>query len=88
MADTTAAPIADHRIKADTIKILALETTTAGTSARPVTPSPADQAFRLRFRAEAMEAAASQAAPDRAAELRRKADDLRRQAFMIEETGR
>lgn len=52
-----------------------------------MTPSPADQAFRLRFRAETMTEAAKRAAPDRAAELRRKADELRRQAFRIEETG-
>lgn len=55
--------------------------------------SPADQAFKLRFRAEAMEAAARAAdingAPEGHADrLRAAAADLRRQAFRIEETGR
>ncbi|HTM79779.1 hypothetical protein [Asticcacaulis sp.] len=47
-----------------------------------------DQAFRIRFRAETMDAAASHAEPARAAELWAKADELRRQAFRMEETGR
>jgi len=53
-----------------------------------MTRSATDQAFRLRFEAEAMDAAAARSEPERAAELRRKADELRRQAFRIEETGR
>ncbi|ESQ84992.1 hypothetical protein ABENE_19440 [Asticcacaulis benevestitus DSM 16100 = ATCC BAA-896] len=53
----------------------------------------ADEAFKLRFRAEAMEAAARAAdvngdAEKLAEKLRKAAADLKRQAFRIEETGR
>ncbi len=57
-----------------------------------MTASPADSAFKLRFRAEAMDAAAAIAERDgpegHADRLRKAAEDLRRQAFRIEETGR